>query len=165
MSVNAISGMTGATNTAAASSTSAIKDDTKKKLAALGIDSSNIKTEAEAQQQIKQVQQEKAQHAQAAQANKGGSSQAEIKSEATSLAEQMGITVGNEDQVSTIMDNLATKLTELKAAAGTDETKISEYQNYQTQYDTLNQEYQQSQMISASMDGMANYNKVLLGLS
>lgn len=169
MSINAVSGSNSVNTSSSSNSTDKITDATKKKLEAYasqtGADISNIKTESQAQDVLKAAEAKKEQQqAQAAQANQGGS-EAQIKQDITNLAQKMGVEVGNDDKTSDIMDKVATKLTELKASAGTDETKTAEYQEYQGQYDSISAEYSKSQTLSSSMNMMANYNKAALGLA
>ncbi|MBP7211837.1 hypothetical protein KBA27_03290 [bacterium] len=172
MSVNSVSSVSTSQVASSSSSSSQISSSTKKKLeelAAQGVNVSNIKTEAQAEALINKVESaQQQQKAQGANAQQGNNSEATIKTEITDLAQKMGVAVGNDDKVSDIMDKVSQKLTELQSSAGSDASKKSEYEQYASQYSDIEKEYNQSQsgqsMISGSMNGMANYNKALLGL-
>ena len=171
MSLDAISGVqSSAVSSNQKNNSTALTDATKKQLESMGIDTSNVKTESEGKTKLQEAQaSQQQQQAQAAQAKGSNSSEQEMKTEVTDLASQMDVEVQNDDSTSTILDNISQKLEELQAAAGTDPSKVQEYQSFESQYNTLNQEYTQSQssqsMLSSSLSGMANYNKALLGLA
>lgn len=163
-SISAISGSL--VGTSSSGSSTALTDVTKKKLEALGIDTTNIKTESDGQAKLQE-----AQAAQAAAQHQGkhhGTNPMEsIEDGAKSLAAQMDIAVGTKDDIGTVFSNISTKIEELQASAGDDQTKKSEVDGYQKQYDTLYREYSQA-MAAKKMTGasaLANYNKAALGLS
>lgn len=161
--ISAISSSSVSTSTSSSSAT--LTDATKKKLEALGIDTTNIKTEADGQEKLKEAQ--AAQAAAQQQGKPQGTNPMEtIQDGAKSLAASMGVAVGSKDDIDTIFSNLSTKITELQASAGDDQTKKSEVDGYQLQYDTLYREYSQA-MAAKNMTGasaLANYNKAALGL-
>lgn len=162
MSVNPVSNMNFASS---ASSVQKLTDATKKKLEYMGVDTSNIKTEAQGQTELKAAIQKELQKAQAT--NHGGS-EAMIKAQAKDLAYQIGAPVSNNQKVGDILTKVSSKITELKQVAGTDETKLSKVFQYQSQYDAIASSYSNMQVarnqIATGMDGLANYNKTLLGL-
>lgn|SRR5574344_783714 len=147
------------------SSSTALTDATKKKLEALGINTTDIKTESDGQEKLKEAQ--AAQNAQNAKPAQQAQSNT-VETEAKDLASQMGVVVGNNDDLATILDSISAQISNVQASAGTDETKKSEADNYQIQYNTIYQEYQQQEasksMLTGSLDGMAAYNKAALGL-
>lgn len=155
-------------NTSFTSSTSfsqKLTDATKKKLEYLGVDAGSIKTEAQGQTELKIAIQKEMQKAQAA--NHGGS-EAMIKAQAKDLAYQVGASVSSNQKVGDILTKVSSKITELKQAAGTDETKLSKVYQYQSEYDAIASSYSNMKtarnQIATGMDGLANYNKILLGL-
>lgn len=166
MSSNSIGAVS---NTAAASSTTAstasttataLTSATKAKLEALGIDTTNIKTEADGQSALIAAQQTQKK----AHANKSGnSSEQEIKTESKELASQVGVPVAEDDTTDTIISNVSEKISELQASAGDDEAKLAEVNQYQTQLETISSEYSQMQashaQLSNSLEGLARYNK------
>lgn len=160
--ISSISSNASSSLSASSSSSGKLTDETKKKLEALGIDTANVKTEAEGQAKLKE-----AHAAQAHQKPKGASPMASIEDGAKALASEMGVSVGSKDKLTDIFDNITAKLSELKASAGDDENKKAEVSNYENQYNTLYNEY--SQMAAArNMTGasaLANYNKAALGLA
>lgn len=163
MSVNSVNNTNFASS---ASSSQKLTETTKKKLEYLGVDTSNIKTEAQGQTQLRVAIQKEMQKAQAA--NHGGS-EAMIKAQAKDLASQVGATTSSNEKVGDILTKVSSKITELKQAAGTDETKLSKANEYQSQYDAIASSFNNMQaarnQITTGMDGLASYNKVLLGLN
>lgn len=165
-SISSLSSASSASNSSSSNANSTkLTSATKSKLEALGVDTTNITTEAEGQIALKsaQAKQKAAQHSQAS-----NSSEDSIKSEAKSLASSIGVSVADNDSTDTILSNIASKLTEMKADAGEDETKLAEVQQYEQQYEAISGNYtamQASQaQLAASMNGLATYNKAELGL-
>lgn len=178
MSVNAISSMSGASfSSSSTSSSTALTDATKKQLESLGIDTSQIKTEAEGQQKLKETQATQAsqsgQSAQGQQQQNGASSEIDtIKAQATDLASQLGVSVSDNDKVEDILENISTKLTEMTVQAGNDPQKLQELSQYESQFEMIGGEYlnlqaqkQASQgQLTGSLNNLANYNKIFFNL-
>lgn len=161
MSVNAVSFSTGSTTGASASS-SVLSDDTKKKLQALGLDPSKYTSEAQAQQAIQDAQTKQESTRQSG--NKG--SFETIKTEVQELAGSMGISAGSNDKISDIMSSISDKISELQSSAGSDQTKLSQVNSYNSQYTSITNEIAQMEA-AKSMTGataLANYNKIALGI-
>lgn len=162
MPINSINNASFAIN---ASSSQKLTDVTKKKLEYLGVDTTNIKTEAQGQTELTIAIQKEMQKAQAA--NHGGS-EAMIKAQAKDLASQVNASISSNEKVGAILTKVASKISELKQAAGTDEMKLANVQQYQSQYDAIASSFSNMQsarnQLSTGMDGLASYNKVLLGL-
>jgi predicted RNase H-like nuclease (RuvC/YqgF family) len=158
------------------SSTTQLSETTKKKLQDLGIDSSNIKTEAQAQQAIKEKEattansqnsQQKSQDN--GQPPQGGQSQSSsIITEAKSLASKVGASVSDSDSADDIISKVSAKISSIKAEAGDDETKLKQVESYQNELSLLqkqaSQQQQMQSMLTGSMDAMAAANKLSLGL-
>lgn len=171
LSINALSG---ASSSYSASSSQKLTEETKKKLEALGLDPSKYKTEAEGKAAL--VGAQTTQTAQAAQSMQVQGQQPppppasaqSIKAEVEDLAAKVGVSIGSTDKPNDILTKISDKIAELKAAAGTDQTKLAEVQGYQGQYDTINAEITQMQAskskISGTLNALANYNKAALGL-
>lgn len=144
-----------------------LTEETKKKLQALGIDTSNIKTEAEGQAALKEAM---AKQAAANHHHDPSKSMSEktIEDQAKSLASQMGVSVGNNDTLDVILSNISNKIDELQSSAGNDQTKLADLNNYKAKFATLSDEFSQltvsRSMINNSLQGMANYNRASLGL-
>lgn len=151
--------------TSSASFSQKLTDATKKKLEYLGVDAGSIKTEAQGQAELKIAIQKEMQKAQ--DTNHSGS-EAMIKAQAKDLAYEVGASVPSSQKVGDILTKVSSKITELKQAAGTDETKLSKVYQYQSQYDAIVSSFNNMQtaktQIATGMDGLANYNKILLGL-
>ena len=152
-------------------SSTALTDATKKKLEAMGIDTSKIKTETDGQTKLKEAQ--ASQGSASAQGKhqppQGASQMKSIEEEATALAGKMNVDVKKGDKIDDILSNISQKITGLQASAGTDESKKSEVGNYQSEYNKISTEYQSlktaQSMLSNSLNGLANYNKAAFGLS
>lgn len=155
MSVSSIS------SASASSSSVKLSDVTKKKLEALGVDTTNIKTETQGQNKLKEAQAMSNQQNQQAQGNGVSTQQEMVKFEATMLAQKMGIEVSKNDSVSDILSHIQVKLAELKTSAGKDTSMQSEIGQYQSSYDNIKQS---SQSLSLSMNSMASYNKIFHNL-
>lgn len=161
MSVNAVNSVS---SNSASSSSSATKlsQDTINKLKALGLDPSKYTSESQAQQAIKEAQEK-----QSPQKPSGSNNFSTVKTDVQDLASKMGLVFGSNDKVDDILDAISNKIDELKAGAGTDETKLSQVNDYSNQYSTLSNEIAQMEA-AKNMTGataMANYNKAALGLA
>lgn len=161
-SINAISANSSASQ--ANSASSALNSATKKKLEALGLDPKKYTTEAAAQEAITEAQ---AKQQPSPPPKPDGTSFETIKTKVQDLASKIGIAVGTNDKTADILTKISNQITELKSAAGTDASKLSAVNGYQSQYTTISSEL--SQLESAkNMTGasaLANYNKAALGLA
>lgn len=161
MSVDSINSVSSASSSSSTSSSSALSQETINKLKALGLDPNDYTSETAAQKAIADLQ------AKQMQQTTGGSSDFKtIKTDAEELAAAMGITTGNSDKISDLMDEISDKISELQESAGTDETKLSQVTEYNSQYTTISNELSKLE-VSRSMTGanaLANYNKASLGL-
>lgn len=153
------------------SSSTALSEETKKKLEALGIDTSKIKSEAEGLQKLKEAQASQgasqAQGAAQAQGQKPqeSSTQQEVEEQTQNLASKMGISVDRKDSMDTTLKNISAKIEELKADASSNPTKMAEVNSYESEYNDIARKYTKQSMLSNSLSGLANYNKIALGLS
>lgn len=173
MSINAIGGMASSLSRVSASgSSSALSEETKRKLESLGVDTSKIKTESEGQQKLKEIQ-----DAQAAQANKSdqgkhhqqdGSQIQSINEKLTSLASQVGVSISGNDKIPDILSTISNKISEMSVKAGGDTQKLQKISQYQNELNVIASEYasfvnqhQASQnQLSGGMDSLAAYNKI-----
>lgn len=165
-SINSIS-IAGAASTASSSSAAQkLTDETKNKLQALGVDTTNITTETQGQIALLQAQQAKGEKS-----GHGGAGKEEmqsLKAEATSLAEKLGVSVTSDEKLSEIMDAIGPALDAKISAAGNDEAKIAETQSLQDEFaaisSTLSDMQAQKQaahaQITGSLAGMAQDNKI-----
>jgi len=148
-------------------SSAKLKDETKKKLEALGIDTSNITTEAEAQALLT-----KTASAQSAQKGEkpaqGNSTMADIRTQLDNLTAKMGVSTLKQDKIDDIFAKVSAKISDMEGTAGTDPSKLSDVKNYESTYTQLSTEYsklEQSQSnMDKSMSAMANYNKAYYNL-
>lgn len=169
-SINATSSSSTTTNSS--SSAQKLTNETKQQLEALGVDTTNITTEAQGQIALLQAQQE---HTQAAHLNgHAGSGKEEIqelKSKATELAAKVGVSVSSDEKLSDIMSAVGPAIDAKVSAAGNDQAKIEEAQELQDEYSALSsslsniqaqhaQNTQGQQALSSSLDTLAAQNKL-----
>lgn len=167
MSINSVNSINSTNAANSSSSSSKLSEETQEKLKKLGLDPSKYNTEAQAQAAIAQMQAQLQQNGanKSAEHNKEGKDS--IKNEIQSLASKMGIAIGNSHNPKDILANISSKLEELKSAAGTDPTKLSQLNDYQTQYTLISNEIAKKEA-SHNMTGanaLANYNKASIGFA
>lgn len=156
---------TSSSSSSSSSSASKLTEETKRKLEALGVDTTNITTETQGQIALLQAQQQQAQQ------NPEGGNKAEmesIKSQATALAGKLGVSVSSDEKVPDIMSAIGSALNAKVSAAGNDQAKIAEVQELQAEYDSISsslsnmqtQQAQRAQAISSNLTNLANQNKI-----
>lgn len=155
--------------------TSGISAATKAKMQALGISSVGVTTEAEAQSLIAAKKAKSSNSTEKFEVSKPDSSTSQdesIKTEAKSLAAQVGATISSDDDVSTILSKISSAISNMKSQAGNDPQKLQQIAQYQAQYDSISSTYTSMQVqqqsaaaqISSSLDSLAMYNKTSLNL-
>lgn len=175
--IGSISSSSSSTTSSSSSSSTALKltDDTKKKLEALGVDTTNITSEAQGQIALLQAQQQQALSGQ----NDGQHSSSEkvemeaLKSQAITLAGKVGVTVSSDEKISDIIAAIGPAVENKISAAGNDKTKIAEAQELQAEYNSIStslssMQAQQAQSsstqgaaaISSSLNNLAAQNKL-----
>jgi len=167
-SINAINGTSGA---ASSQAISRLTDATKKQLEALGVDTSSIKTESQGQVVLKAAKNTQATQG-AKEAHKGNSPQDAIKEQAKSLASKLNITVSSKDDTNAILNKISSAISVLKTEAVGDVQKTQKLAQFQSEYNAIAgavagmaaQKQAGHDQINNSLNGMANYNKALLGL-
>lgn len=182
MSVNAIGSSISSASGVSSSSSTAITDATKKKLEALGIDTSKIKTEAEGQQKLKEAQASQASQAsqaaqgpQSKQQQSAASQMEEITDQVTTLAAEVGVTISSNDQLSDVMNSISARISEMTVQAGQDTQKLQIVSLYQNELSAISGEYQSFQaqqqatqssqsQLAGGMDSLASYNKIFHNL-
>lgn len=160
-SVNA--GSTAASESAVKKST--LSNETKSRLAELGISYTEGMTEAEANAKIAEAE---AQNNQQNQEQDGdSSSQSDILSEAKTLAASMGIAVDSDD-VDDILDDIGAELEVMLEEAEKNPAKLSQLSSYLSQLTSLDERYDylvnQQENLFAAMDMVSTNNKISLGL-
>lgn len=150
-------------NFGSGNSTATLTAATKAKLEALGIDTTNIKTEAEGQAILKAAE-AKPEEIQKIHAPKSSSSINSIKAEVIQLASEVGISVSSSDKIDDILNKIAYKINELIVNAGNDQNKLTQINKYQSELDTLSNELSNMESthtkLSNSMNTLALYNKI-----
>ena len=165
-SISAVSaGTTSAIDTVTKKST--LSDETKAKLAALGITATDDMTEAEAQSLIAAKEAEN--NAQNQTSDQGNSSETELLAEAKSLASALGVSVSSDDDVSDILDAIGNELEVMLEDAENNPSRLSQLSSYFSQLTSLTDRYDNLQTAQASMYSAMNMvstsNKIALGLS
>ncbi len=145
----------------------ALTEATKRKLEALGVDTSNILTESEGQLRLQEALAKLAiAEAQNLQYKCAGNPNVSIEDKAKDLATSIGIETGNQDKIEFILRKISEALMGVMIAAGKDESKLNKYEDYKNQYDDICSQYAQA-TASENMTGataMGYYNKMLFGL-
>lgn len=140
---------------------------TKAKLEALGVDTTNIKTEAEGQRILKIVE-AKQEEVQKTHISKGVSSATSIRAEATQLASEVGVSVSNDDKIDNILSKISDKINELRINIGNDQSKLAQINKYQSQLEAISSEFSNMQtskiQLSNGMNALASYNKIYQNL-
>jgi len=176
--INSISSTSASSSTSSTSSSSSaqkLTDDTKKKLQDLGVDISGITSEAQGQIALL-IAQQQAQQAQSAQGTKphSGSGKAEmdaLKSQATTLAGKLGISVSSDEKISDIIAAIGPAIDAKVSAAGNDQIKVEEAQGLQEEFSSLSsslsnmqaqhaQSAQGAKTLDTSLNSMAAQNKL-----
>ena len=171
-----------------------LSPQTKAQLDLLGVNTSNIKTEAQGQTALQSAQSSQAsQSAQQSQQSQqpqqtqgahkaGGGNQAfeSLKSEAMQLASKVGASVSQNDKLDAIMSAISTALTNMQAQAVNNPQKAARIKGYQVEFQSLStslssmqssshQQAAQSQVASTqiqnSLNAMALYNMASVSIS
>lgn len=136
----------------------ALKESTITKLKSYNIEVTEKMTEEEAQKIIDEKEAEKAQQTQATQ-NSETYYDKQIITDAKSLAEDIGVFTGEDTDVLTLMENIATRLKELESTVGDNKNLKSIVDEYSNRYDYIYAQYMNkkstlSSQIVSSMDIM-----------
>lgn len=145
-----------------------LSEETKRKLLALGIDPSTVKSETEAQALIATVKQkvDKVTNESTSQST-CCSSECELISKAKQLAAKIGVPTSNNDSLKNLIDKISTKLSANSNVVQTSQEtdKITGYKNelnsIENEYSQINTS--QNSLLSA-MNISANMNKIFLKL-
>ncbi len=167
-SVNA--GSTAASETAVKKSS--LSDSTKRELEALGITASDGMTESQARQKINAAKNEKG--ADAGTKQKDGQEQqnateTEILADAKTLASAVGISVGSDDDIAEILDDISAELETMLEEAADNPAILSTVSAYLSELTSLDEQYDSLQSFQTnmynSMEMTATNNKLALGLN
>lgn len=145
-----------------------LSEETKRKLLALGIDPSTVKSETEAQALIATVKQkvDKTSNESTSQ-NTCCSSECELISKAKQLAAKIGVPTSNNDSLKNLIDKISTKLSAISNVVQTSQEtdKITGYKN---ELNSIENEYSQintnQNSLLTAMNISANMNKIFLKL-
>lgn len=137
---------------------------TKAKLRALGIDISNIKTEAEGKAKLMAAQVERSSSAGASKKVKKSGREDVVMEKVKLLADNLNVKYSDNDTVDDIINRIAAKVEKLLAEAGDDKTKQSNAIYYSGRLNEVKR-MQKSQIdLNASMNVSASMNIAFHGL-
>lgn len=159
MSINGVSSLGGFF----LSSQSAISEETRKKLLALGIDPSSVTSEAQAQMLIaaELQKQQVAQTTNESSSKNTCSSELELLTRAKNLAKRIGVSVSSNQTLKEILDKISAKIDSLPS-------NQQEVKQFSEELDSINNEYnsvvQNQNSMFTAMNMTANLNKLMLGL-
>lgn len=151
-----------------------LSETTKKRLEALGIDTSSIKTETQGRSILASVEKVNSKDGTEKVQGQGKNPEGEnIKQRAKELAAQFNVSVSPRDGLKEILDKISTAIDGMKTESVGAPDKLQEAAKYQAAYDSIvgaassmQQQQDASQgKLSGSLDGLALYNKIKLGLS
>lgn len=151
-----------------------LTEETKKKLESYGIDTKDIKTENEGQKKLKEVEsaQQNQQTNQVAQLQQAQPSQQQdgsmslLISNVKELAADIGVPVGYKLDIEKVLEDIKTKIQDIKKQNPTDENEKAKAASFQYRYETLNSEYLRKKssqnMLTGALQGLAAYNMAML---
>lgn len=143
-----------------------LSSTTKLRLEALGIDSSSVISEAQAQTLIAQAEAAKQQNGAGQQQQGGNSSEQELLAEAKNLAVKVGVTVSSNDSLDTIVDNISKEIQVMLSSE--DKSKVLTAEGFQAQLASISGRAEAIQLtqqnIFNAMDMVSVSNKYALGL-
>ena len=136
---------------------------TKAKLEALGVDTTNIKTEAEGKAMLIAVQAERSDSVQKSKKS-NGNQQDEVMRQVKLLADKLNVTYSDNDTVDDIIYRITAKVEKLISEAGDDEKKQADATYYNGRLNEVKR-MQKSQIdLAASMNASASMNIAFHGL-
>ncbi|MDD3236939.1 MAG: hypothetical protein PHV37_02435 [Candidatus Gastranaerophilales bacterium] len=139
---------------------SGLTQETKRRLEALGIDTKDIKTEAEGLRQL-QIK-EKEQSSKSTQYSYMNN----LREQATSLANQLGVEINQNEKMSVIFDKISQKIAQMQESQNQSELQKAQaatfLSKYQSLYSTYSSQSNQN-MLGQTLGFMADYNRSMLG--
>ncbi len=157
----------------------ALTQATRLRLEALGIDTSNIRTESEGQLKLREVQngstvnKSKKSNSDSDDSSKktGGTnpSMDSIRQDVKALAADVGVSYSESDDVDEVLLSIENKIKSLASDVDpANEAQAEEVKSYQSRYDSIYMSYKSAQssqaMLTQGLDMLASYNMYSLGL-
>ena len=145
-----------------------LREETKRKLQALGIDPTSVTSETQAQTLINAAQQKQQIQKTNNESNSKNtcSSELELISRAKNLASKVGVSVSSTETLTEILENLSSKI---NAISIRENSNNKEKQQYQAELSSIQNEYsglkQTQNSMYTAMNLTANMNKLALGLT
>jgi DNA repair ATPase RecN len=153
-----------------------ISASTKRQLEALGIDSSAVTSESQAQSLIQAKQSEvkfqdalsSTQSTEQDSTSQDSTSETEVLSQAKLLAEELGVSVSSDDTFEDITSAISDAIQKLMDKSANDPQALQRAQSYMTQLSQLTSQYtsatNSTNSVYAAMNNQAANNKYMLGL-
>lgn len=145
-----------------------LTDDTRAELESLNVDTTDISTETQGQQVLKETKAQKKPEKPEQKPSIRNEVRSEdiIKNDIRYLADQLGIPVAGTDATDAIINKIYHTLNLLKLNPGNNKALTAQIIQVQTQLEGLSDEYEQmnkeKSKLTCSMDALARYNKVSL---
>ena len=149
-----------------------LSEETKRKLESMGIDTSSIKTEAQAQQLLKGVEKgvdvEKTDTQHAPKFSVDNSQKAELVSDIKQLAEKVGAVISQGDKIPDMLTKISEAINQLQVQGTESDKKIEgyrqEYERLSSMAASLKPPAPPQTQLMGSLDGLASYNKASFNL-
>ena len=148
-SISNISSIKSSSNTSNVKNNNNLSFATILQLQALGIDETNVTSEAQAQILIENAQSVNNTNSTKSE-NYTNNSANTLLSQAKSLASQLGVSVSDDDTLDEIINNLNEKVSDMLTDANNDTSQIRYIQYFQDQIDSISSNYQSLQANSLS---------------
>ncbi len=152
----------GSSNNSSSSKTSNLSEETIRKLEALGIDVDSVSSETEAKKLIAEEEAKKSSSVEGEE-NNTMSEEETLFNEIKNLAQKLGITVSENDNIEDIFSKIESKLESLKENSYNSNINVfqSEYEMLKRQFENMNSG--ESSILSA-MDMISMSNRAALGI-
>lgn len=144
---------------------------TMRRLEEYGINVEEIESEEEAQEILNKKEAEAAEKTQQTQSSQNAETyyDKQIMSDAINLASDLGLYIGSDTDIETLMDNIQNRLAQLEETVGNNENLKSVVDEYTNRYDYIYAQYMNkkstlSTQVLTSLDVMGTNNMVSTGL-
>ena len=146
-SLNSVQGIK---SVSSGSSAIALSAATKAKLEALGIDTKNIKTEAQGQAILKAIEERK-KELHGILGPHEPPPRDTVKDEAKNLASAVGVSVAQGDSTDEILNKIAAKIDQLRQGAGDDKEKLAQVDQFEAKYEEISGQVSNSKASTAKI--------------
>lgn len=142
-----------------------LTEDTRSELESLSVDTTDISTESQGQQILKEAKAtQQKEDAQKPLGQRGARSEELIKNDVKYMANQLGIPISGSDSTQVIINNIFDTLNLLKTDSRKNKALEAQIIQVETQLEALSDEYEKMSKgktkLTGTMDALARYNKV-----